>query len=526
MKENVGESKLLGYDFEDAVLYKALLYSSPDAIVIYDLQGNVLFINSIFTKIFGYTFEDLKGKKIPFVPEEEKERTWEIIKKVLSGEVYHAFETKRFTKDGNLVDISISGSRIVNDNGNVIGMLVILRDITERNKLKVKLNQMERLESIGRLAGGIAHDFNNLLMGLQGNLDILKLKLRRINQWKAFEKYVATMTKLVDSGQKLTRQLLEYARKGSFRLEPLNINLLLKNIVYTFGRAKKQIKLNLILDENIKLVKADEGQIEQVFYNLLLNAVDSIGENDTGEITITSKVVKGAYLIIKEKYESDVAEEYVLVTVKDSGIGMDKETMKHIFEPFFTTKKRNQNRGVGLGLSSVYGIIKAHKGFIFVESEIGKGSNFKVFLPVINKKNINGIKSSKEKNILEINQIKKNKKYKILIVDDEEDILDSIKELLEEYGYEVYGFLNGFDALDFYRENKFSINVIIIDMLMPEIGGIELLEEFKKINAIAKFIISSGYIVDETIKQKFKDDSLIFLQKPYNSTALISAIES
>ena len=254
MDKNSECNEILGYKFDDAELYKALLYSSPDAIVIYDLQGNVLFTNSIFTKIFGYTFEDLKGKRIPFVPEEEIEPSMEIIKKVLNGEVYHAFETKRYTKDGKIVDISISGSRIVNEHGDVIGMLVILRDITEKNRLKAKLNQMERLESIGRLAGGIAHDFNNLLMGLQGNLDILKLKLKKIGHSEIFEKHVTTMVKLVDSGRKLTRQLLEYARKGSFKLEQLDINVLLKNIVYTFGRAKKQIKINLVVDKNVKLI--------------------------------------------------------------------------------------------------------------------------------------------------------------------------------------------------------------------------------------------------------------------------------
>ncbi len=509
------------FGVEEAELYKALLYSSPDAIVIYDLKGKVIFINSIFTDIFGFTLEEIRGRKIPFVPEEELEQSLKIIKDILEKDmVCHGFETKRFKKNGEIIDISISASKINNKDGKPIGILVVLRDITDRNKLKERVVQMERIESIGRLAGGIAHDFNNLLMGMQGNVDLLKLKLIDTDKWNSFEKYINALNKLIDSGQKLTNQLLGYARKGKYQLKILNLNLIIKNIVFTFERTKKQIEIQLRLDNNLKKIKADEGQMEQVIYNILINAADAM--RDRGKIIIETKLFNAS--LLKDKLQEDkiIAEEYVFLSIEDNGKGMDKETLKYIFDPFFTTKKHGNVKGTGLGLASVYGIIEAHNGFIEVESIENKGSKFMIYLPVYDKNSI-----EYEEPTVTFKKIEELEKRdnKVLIVDDEENILESTKELLQFYNYDVYICKNGLEAIELLKDIKNEINFAIIDMIMPDIHGSELLKKLRSIKPNLKAIISTGYTVDDTIREMFGDELVEFLQKPYDMETLFTVIK-
>ena len=517
MNENI-----LGFSLEDAQLYKALLYSSPDAVVIYDLKGNVLFINSVFTEIFGFTLEELRGKKVPFVPEDEIETSLKVIQEVLDGKICHAFATKRYTKSGKIVDISISAACVTNENNEPIGMLVILRDITEKNKLKEKLNQMERLESLGRLAGGIAHDFNNLLMGMQGNIDILKIKLMNSDNWDKLEKHIETLSKLINSGNKLTKQLLGYARKGSYKLEVLNPNLIIKNIAYTFGRTKKQITIDLKFKKDIKNIKADEGQIEQVFYNLLINAADSM--DNKGNIDIETKTVNKEYLKIKKQMDKATADEYVLITVKDTGKGMSKETQKYIFDPFFTTKNRGHIKGTGLGLASVYGIIKAHEGYIYVTSDIGKGAKFEIYLPAYEKEEEKKSANQTIDNLKDI--VFDDKKTSILLVDDEEDILDSTKELLEALNFKVFICSEPANAIEIFKKLKGEIDIVMLDVIMPEMDGFELFKNLKKIKHNLKVIMSSGYIINEKVQKDFANEAVAFLQKPYNARQLFNAIKS
>ena len=480
-------------------VYRSLLHTSADAIVIYDMEGMTQYINTSFTEIFGWSLDEIKMKRIPFLPDSERKQTMAIISDLIeNGIPCHGFETKRFTKDGRLLDISISASRYLDHEGKPAGMLVVLRDISKRKKLESQFQAAQRMESIGTLAGGIAHDFNNQLMGIMGNASLMLLDTQpdhsHYDKLKNIEQYV-------QNGADLTKQLLGFARGGKYEVKPTDLNDIIEKSSQMFGRAKKEIKIHGKYQENIWTVEVDRGQIEQVLLNLYVNAWQAMPGG--GELFIQTEnfFLEDPYL---KPYDL-MPGKYVKISVTDTGVGMDKKTQDRIFDPFFTTKEIT--RGTGLGLASAYGIIKNHGGIINVYSERGAGTTFNIYLPVSTKAAV----SEKEPKT----EIQRGSGT-IMLVDDEEMIIDIGKQSLERFGYNVLVARDGKEAEEVYRKNKDKISMVILDMVMPGIGGGKTYDKLKTIDPNVKVLLSSGYSLNGEAKEILNRGCNGFIQKPFN----------
>lgn len=372
----------------------------------------------------------------------------------------------------------------------------------ERNRLKSQLVQAQKLEAIGTLAGGIAHDFNNLLLGIMGNASLM---LSEIDAFHSHYERLKSIENLVESGAKLTRQLLGYARKGRYEVEPMNLNRLLELTSDTFGRTRKDIIIKKELADDLLPIDADYGQIEQVIMNLFVNAADAMPSGGTVFIKTSNKEHTDFLGHIYEPKPGD----YIMLTFRDTGVGMDKKTKENIFDPFFTTKE--MGRGTGLGLASVYGIIKGHAGYIDVDSEKGKGAAFTIYLPAskgtVQEKAPIGGKAIEGKET-------------ILLVDDEEIILETCKDMLELLGYQVLTARNGKEAVNVFNKKPDSISLVILDMVMPKMGGSEVFDILKAIRSDIKVLLYSGYSIEGQAAKIMERGCDGFIQKPFHLKSL------
>ena len=484
-------------------LYRSFFRCSADAIVTYDLNGKVEYISPAFTEIFGWTLEKMKGKQIPFEHELKKESIVAVIQDLVEhGTPCNNFETKCWTKDGRLLDVSVSASRHNDHEGKHMGILFILRDISEKKRLEAKLQYIERMEAIGTLAGGIAHDFNNLMMGMLGNVS---LSLYDTGPDDPNYKRLKIVEKLIQSGSELTSKLLGYARKGKYELKPVNLNKIIKENSAAFGRVRNEIVISMDLAEDLFLVDVDESQIEQVLINLFVNAADAM----PGGGNLYLQTANVMHREIKGKPYSPKPGNYVMIKVKDNGTGMDQKTITRIFQPFFTTKE--MGLGSGLGLASAYGIVKGHGGYIDVESEKGHGSVFSVYIPAS--------EALIEKDPIVSERIEEGDET-ILLVDDEEVIIDVGVQLLQKLGYTVLEARGGNEAIQIYQENKNNIDMIILDMMMPDMGGGQVYDKIKIIDPEVKVLLSSGYSVEGEATEILKKGCNGFIQKPFNLKSL------
>ncbi len=479
--------------------YRTVLEANPDSVIVYDMEGRVTYLNPTFTRVFGWSLEERLGKKMDiFVPEEDWPKTKIMIEKVLAGEYVSGIETRRYTKTGDIIPVSISGAIYNDRNGNPAGSVVNLRDITEQKKLEARIQQSQKMEAIGTLAGGIAHDYNNLLMGIMGNLSLISLDLDSSHpSWTKLN----NIEKYVQSGADLTKQLLGFAKGGKYEVKPVDINDLLEKSSEMFRRTKKEIRIHRKYQKEIWSVEVDPNQIEQVLLNLYVNAGQAMpGGGDlylqTENVTLNDNYVR---------HFSAESGNYVKISVKDTGVGMDENTLKRIFDPFFTTKDRS--RGTGLGLASAYGIIKNHGGIINVHSAIGQGSTFDVYLPASLKKVV-------QKEHLKREALKGSET--ILLIDDEDIIIDIGGQILERLGYRALMARSGKEAIEIYRANKNKINIVILDMIMPGVGGGETYDRLKKINPEIKVLLSSGYSINGQASEIMNRGCNGFIQKPFN----------
>jgi CheY-like chemotaxis protein len=364
------------------------------------------------------------------------------------------------------------------------------------------------MESIGTLAGGIAHDFNNILMGIQGNASLMLLKIEASHP--NYEK-IKNVEKYVQNGTELTKQLLGFARRGKYHVKASDINEIIEKSATMFGRTKKEIRLNMDLAHEIWTVEVDRGQIEQALLNLYVNAWQAMPEGGDLFLETENVFLNWSYL---KPYKVEPGK-YVKITVADTGVGIDKETRERIFEPFFTTKE--MGRGTGLGLASVYGIIKNHGGYINVYSEKDQGTTFSIYLP------------ASEKKIVEEKEVAvafAKGSGTILLIDDEQMIIDVGRELLSELGYEVMLARSGPEAIEGYKKNHPRIDLVIMDMIMPGMSGGETFDRLKEINPDVKVLLSSGYSINGQATKILQRGCDGFIQKPFNMNQLGEKIQA
>ena len=466
----------------------------------------IIFANDAVEAIFGWRPEELTGKetRILYATDEEFIRLNRIYT-ILQQQERHSEAVKCRRKDGREIICKLIISRIGNSLTNK-HIVAVYDDISERKKLEEQLLQSQKMEAVGSLAGGVAHDINNILMGIQGHASLALFDLDSSHShYKAF----VGIEELVRSGSNLTKQLLGFAQKGKYDVKPLNINEVIEKTSSMFGRTKKEITILTEFDSKLSVIEADEGQIEQVLINLLVNAWHAMPSGGTLHLKTQRTFLDD----LAAKIHSVTPGAFIRLSVTDTGVGMDGKTRERIFEPFFTTK--DMGHGTGLGLASAYGIIKNHRGFIEVESEKGHGSTFHVYLPVSDK----GIKGDTipAANIL-------SGKETILLVDDEPFVLDVSQEMLKTLGYHVIATSNGKDALNIYAAQKDSIALVILDIIMPGMGGQETFARLKMIDENVKAVVSSGYSRQGQAESLMAQGCKGFLQKPFRMNTLSQTI--
>jgi len=386
--------------------------------------------------------------------------------------------------------------------------IVLLMDITERKRFEDQLRRSQRLESIGTLAAGVAHDFNNLLTVIQGNTDIMAMDLQQTHPH--YER-MQEILRQVQSAKRLTGQLLGYARKGRFVVRLLDFNQLIRETVETFGRTRKEISINVELDPELEIFEGDAGQIEQMILNLLLNAGDAMPSQ--GALDIQTRNV--GHEEISSEVFTPKEGKYVLISVHDTGTGMDSGTRERIFEPFFTTKE--MGRGTGLGLASVYGTVKGHGGYIDVESEIGRGTTFRIYLPVKPALLGEGREDDLQK---EQSAPEPASRGTILLVDDEQAVRKVAGEILRKLHFDVLAVDTGEEALQLFREHREDIVLVILDIVMPAMGGSEVFRELRGLDPKVKVLLCSGYSIQGEADQLIGTGASGFIQKPFSFRSL------
>jgi len=480
--------------------FRVLVEESPLGTAIIDKDNRLKYVNTKFVEIFGYTIEDIPTGMDWF-------------QKAYPDPTYRKKAVKNWLKDKAASKIGESRPRTywVTCKDDVkkrihfrsvtmetMDQFVIYEDITERKRLEAKLLQAQKMESIGTLAGGIAHDFNNLLMGIQGRTSLMLLKIDRNDPYYV---YLKEIEEYIESASALTRQLLGFARGGKYEVRLSDLNEIVEKSATLFGRTKKEITIHRNYQEAIWPVEVDQAQFEQVLLNLFVNAWQAMTGAGNLYIQTENTVLPKSYT---QSYRVD-AGKYVKVSITDTGVGIDEENQEKIFDPFFTTKELE--RGTGMGLASAYGIIRNHGGIITVYSSVGKGATFNIFLPV------SGKHIAAQKEVVPDMVMGKET---ILLVDDEDMILNVDRDILRILGYTVMVARNGKEAVKVYQEHMDTIDLVILDMIMPDMSGSETYDLLKKLKQDIRVLLSSGYSINGWASEILGKGCNGFIQKPFN----------
>jgi len=458
----------------------AIFKASPDPVIVYDSLDHVQYLNDAFTATFGWNLNEVQGRKIPFIPEGQQ-RIYSDIYLNNAGEFKETairFESQRFTKEGKLLDVSLSAAPIKGNMGDIVGIVVNIKDITKRKMLEINLQQAQKMESIGTLAGGIAHDFNNILSPIMGHTDMLLMDTSENNPFRDSLNQIHTATL---RARDLVKQILEFSRQGSNEFTLMKMQPIIKEALRLIrSTIPTTIEIKQDINPNCGIIKADPTQIHQIVMNLSTNAYHAMDETG-GELKVSLKEMElGQNNIIAPNMKPGV---YACLSISDTGIGMDKDLSKKIFDPFFTTKAIG--KGTGMGLSVVHGIVTAMGGTIRVSSELEKGTEFHIYFPIEKK-------PFKENNTHAEGQIPGGTEH-ILFVDDEESIIAFGKRMLERLGYQVTSHSNSLEALEVFRSNSKNFDLVITDMTMPNMPGDKLSVELIKIRPDIPIVLCTGF---------------------------------
>lgn len=491
---------------ESRETYRILFDSSLMGVFILK-NGNIQLANDMFSEITGYSKEELNAFKFfdLIAPEDRSMVSSRESRREKGEDIPEQYETRFIHKKGDKRWGEIRSCRIVFEGQT--GILGNIIDITQHKQLEMQVLENQKMESIGTLAGGIAHDFNNLLGGILGYASLILCDMKKDNP---YYEDIYTIAETAKRAADLTNRLLAFARGGKYRVTPINVNQISKDVLTILSHSiDRSIAIETHFFKNLWQVKGDGQQIHQAMLNICLNAVDAMPGG--GKLTLATDNV-----ILDESFAQTQLGlkpgDYVRVSILDTGIGMDEKTKTRIFEPFFTTKP--SNGGKGLGLSMVYGIVKNHDGCILVDSEIGKGTKMTLFFPRF---------MEEETSILKPKTSEISAKKKILLIDDEEIIREVGKRMLIKGGYEVQVANNGVDALELYRKDPEEFNLVLLDLIMPEMDGKEIFHRLKEINPDVRVVFTSGYGPQDR-PDLAQIENAGFIQKPFQTEILLQTV--
>ena len=492
--------------------YRSIMEASPDPTVTYDMQGNVIYINPAFTRVFGWTFDDVVGTKIDYVPEETKAETQAMLDRLNKGDSFSGFQTQRYDKNRNIIDIDMSFGVWKTQAGIPAGSVVILRDVTLQKKLEAHLQRTQKLETIGTLAAGIAHDFNNILSGIFGFSELAKMHL------DTPERAEQDIDQVLNAGQKakdLVQQILTISRKSTNNKKPTSVSDVVKEVI---SLLRVTLPTTIQIKETIAtkaMVMADPTKIHQVIMNLGTNAYHAMQEKG-GVLAVGLKEI----VLSRRDYvpELDLAPgRYIKIEVSDTGHGMDSITLGKIFDPYFTTKE--PGKGTGLGLAVVLGIVEEHKGAVRIYSESGCGSTFHVYLPIIEKAVAADIISNEPDTPVFGSET-------ILLVDDDAAIVKSTQEFLTESGYTVYSFSTGSEAFKIYKKNPYQFDLLITDFTMPGMTGIEFALKVFELRRDQPVILCTGLSESINREKAIAMGITEYLEKPMTTREIAKVIRA
>lgn len=488
---------------------QAILEACPEPVVVYDLEGVPQYFNPAFIEVFGWTLEELKGRRIPFVPEDQKEITAAKIDELFNFDIPVRFLSTRLTKQGDTIEVAISAASIKGRKGKRKGMVVNLTDISERRKLEAQLQQAQKMESIGRLAGGVAHDFNNMLGVILGHAELA------MEQTEVSHPVYYDLQEIFNAAQRsanLTKQLLAFARRQTAAPKILDLNATIAGMLKMLRRIIGE-DIDLVWEPAVNLckVKIDPVQLDQILANLCANARDAI--DGVGKLTIETKNVS-----IDPDYCAGhlgfLPGDSVMLAVSDDGRGMDEETLENLFEPFYTTK--GVGKGTGLGLATVYGIVKQNNGCINVYSEPGRGTTFKIYLPSV------AAPAGTHTEPM-VRTIAKGTET-VLVVEDEASILTLVTAVLERCGYRVLAAGLPSEALQMVARYKARIDLLITDVVMPEMNGKAMKERVAERYPDIGVLFMSGYATSAIVHRGILEEDVHFIQKPFSVNSLANKV--
>jgi PAS domain S-box-containing protein len=484
--------------------YIDLFENAPDLYLTVDRNHRVVGCNMTGAGMLGWERREIVGRPFEDLFVEGKQEPVRVLLEQMfaDGRALNDVEQQIITKNGKNLFVTLNSSLVFDERGTSVNARIVARDISERKKMEGAILHAQKIDSIGNLAGGIAHDFNNILAAVLGSASIMR---RRLAEKGKLSKYVEIIESSARRGSSLTRQLLTFARKAETFARPVDINGLIMETLSLFERSvTKEITVQKFLMEEPATVSGDDGQIQQALLNLFLNARDAMPGG--GTLTVSTTVTM-ADAHTTSQFSSIKPGSFVTIRVSDTGHGIDKSIQNRVFEPFFTTK----DNGTGLGLSVVYGVVQNHGGFINLESEIGRGTTFLVYLP-----RISAAAPARARRRQRLPRGTEN----VLIIDDELSVCEIARDMLTGLGYTVLVEHDGRAGVETYRTRQAIIDLILLDINMPVMGGKEAFELLRNINPNVRIMIVTGYGKGTIETSKFSSEVNGFIQKPFQLETL------
>jgi two-component system cell cycle sensor histidine kinase/response regulator CckA len=492
--------------------FRKVLETSAEGIAMRDAEGRIIFANERFAEMMGYQVSELEGQQIDSIVAPEHLRT-----------LRESFERRRLTgksetldlqmvrKNGTRLDILLSASPMYDEDGKFIGALGMVTDMSERKQLEAQLRQSQKIEAVGRLAGGIAHDFNNLLTAIRGHVELL---LGELTDGAPHRADIEEIGKAADRAAALTQQLLAFSRKQMLKPTVIEFDSVVNDLESLLRRLlTADISMQTTLKAGNGRVRADRSQLEQVLMNLVVNARDALPHG--GQIVITTEVTSVDSQFARANAGAEPGD-YVKLCVSDNGSGMDAQTLSHVFEPFFTTK--DVGKGTGLGLATVYGVVKQSGGYIRVTSEVSRGTTFEIYLPRVHDPVSEPRDTAGPRTGTPAGET-------ILVAEDEDAVRALTCRILRKRGYHVLEARDGREAVQIAQDYEGEIRLLVTDVIMPNVGGRELSENLARLKPTVKVLFMSGYTDDQLLQRGIlQSGSSNFLEKPFTPDALATKV--